>query len=65
MGAKCPASRATSLQATRQENGFVKSLGRPGGNATGVTIMNPTITGTLLELLKEIAPRTMATRYVV
>jgi hypothetical protein len=42
-----------------------KSLGRPGGNATGVTIMNPTITGTLLELLKEIAPRTVATRYVV
>ena len=38
-------------------SGFVKSLGRPGGNATGVTIMDPAITGKLLELLKQIAPR--------
>ena len=36
---------------------FVKSLARPGGNATGFTIMEPTITGKWLELLKEIAPR--------
>jgi putative tryptophan/tyrosine transport system substrate-binding protein len=38
-------------------SGFVGSLARPGGNATGFTIMEPTITGKLLELLKEIAPR--------
>ena len=38
-------------------SGFVKSLARPGGNATGFTIMEPTITGKWLELLKEIAPR--------
>ena len=37
-------------------SGFVGSLARPGGNATGFTIMEPTITGKWLELLKEIAP---------
>jgi putative tryptophan/tyrosine transport system substrate-binding protein len=38
-------------------SGFVGSLPRPGGNATGFTIMEPTIVGKWLELLKEIAPR--------
>jgi putative ABC transport system substrate-binding protein len=38
-------------------SGFVASLSRPGGNATGFTIMEPTISGKWLELLKEIAPR--------
>jgi putative tryptophan/tyrosine transport system substrate-binding protein len=38
-------------------SGFVKSLARPGGNATGFTIMESTIAGKWLELLKEIAPR--------
>ena len=38
-------------------SGFVQSLARPGANATGFTIMEPTIAGKLLELLKEIAPR--------
>src|SRR5262249_3284122 len=38
-------------------SGFVKSLGRPGGNATAFTVMEPSITGKLVELLKEIAPR--------
>src|ERR1700694_4190861 len=38
-------------------SGFVGSLPRPGGNATGFTIMEPTIIGKWLELLKEIAPR--------
>lgn len=38
-------------------SGFVGSLARPGANATGFTIMEPTITGKWLELLKEIAPR--------
>jgi putative tryptophan/tyrosine transport system substrate-binding protein len=37
-------------------SGFVESLARPGGNATGFTVMDPTITGKWLELLKEIAP---------
>jgi putative tryptophan/tyrosine transport system substrate-binding protein len=38
-------------------SGFVRSLARPGGNATGFTVMEPTIAGKWLELLKEIAPR--------
>jgi putative ABC transport system substrate-binding protein len=37
-------------------SGFVKSLARPSGNATGFTVMEPTIVGKWLELLKEIAP---------
>ena len=39
-------------------SGFVKSLSRPGGNATGFTIMEPTTSGKWLELLKEVAPQT-------
>jgi putative ABC transport system substrate-binding protein len=38
-------------------SGFVESLARPGGNATGFTVMEPTISGKWVELLKEIAPR--------
>jgi putative ABC transport system substrate-binding protein len=38
-------------------SGFVESLARPGGNATGFTIMEPTLAGKWVELLKEIAPR--------
>jgi putative ABC transport system substrate-binding protein len=36
--------------------GFVASLARPGGNATGFTIYEYGISGKWLELLKEIAP---------
>jgi len=38
-------------------SGFVQSLARPGGNATGFMIMEPTIATKWLQLLKEIAPR--------
>ena len=38
-------------------SGFVQSLARPSANATGFTIMEPTIAGKWAELLKEIAPR--------
>jgi putative ABC transport system substrate-binding protein len=37
--------------------GFVASLPRPGGNVTGFTLMEPTMGGKWLEVLKEIAPR--------
>ena len=37
--------------------GFVESLARPGGNATGFVLFEYTITGKLVELLKQIAPR--------
>jgi putative tryptophan/tyrosine transport system substrate-binding protein len=37
--------------------GFVASLAHPGGNATGFTIFEYSMSGKWLELLKEIAPR--------
>jgi putative ABC transport system substrate-binding protein len=37
--------------------GLVASLGRPGGNTTGFTNLEPSIGGKWLELLKEIAPQ--------
>ena len=36
--------------------GIVASLARPGGNITGLSQMNPDLTGKRLELLKQIAP---------
>src|SRR5262245_8940114 len=62
-------STATLLQQTRTipiifaslvdpiGSGFVASLSRPGGNVTGFTIMEGSLAGKWLELLKEIAPR--------
>lgn len=38
-------------------SGFVASLGRPGGNATGTGVNEAPIAGKWLELLKEIAPQ--------
>jgi ABC-type uncharacterized transport system substrate-binding protein len=38
-------------------NGFVASLARPGGNITGLSTLNPEISGKQLELLKEIIPK--------
>jgi putative tryptophan/tyrosine transport system substrate-binding protein len=37
--------------------GYVETLARPGGNATGFTALEYSIAGKWLELLKEIAPR--------
>ena len=36
--------------------GYVESLARPGGNVTGFTILEGSVAGKWLELLKEIAP---------
>jgi putative tryptophan/tyrosine transport system substrate-binding protein len=36
--------------------GYVDSLARPGGNATGFTVYEYSMSGKWLELLKEIAP---------
>jgi ABC-type uncharacterized transport system substrate-binding protein len=38
-------------------SGFVTSFREPSGNATGFIVMEPTVAGKWLELLKEIAPR--------
>ena len=39
------------------ESGLVQSLGRPGGNITGLTQVAPELGGKRLQLLKEIDPR--------
>jgi putative ABC transport system substrate-binding protein len=39
-------------------SGFVESLARPGGNATGFVNIENSVAGKWLELLKELAPRT-------
>jgi putative ABC transport system substrate-binding protein len=38
-------------------SGLVVSLGRPGGNITGVSMMSPGLAAKRLELLKEVLPR--------
>ena len=38
------------------QNGFVASLGRPGGNITGFTTFEDSVWGKSLEMLKEVAP---------
>jgi putative ABC transport system substrate-binding protein len=39
--------------------GFVANLAHPGGNITGFTVNDPAVGGKWVELLKEIAPRTV------
>jgi putative ABC transport system substrate-binding protein len=39
------------------ENGVVASLGRPGGNVTGLSLMHPELSGKRLALLKEVIPK--------
>ncbi len=38
-------------------SGLVTSLGRPGGNVTGLSLLSPTVVGKQLELLKEVLPK--------
>jgi putative ABC transport system substrate-binding protein len=38
-------------------SGFVKSMARPGGNATGFTILESTITGKYLSMLRQLTPK--------
>ncbi len=69
LGASGTTTAAALLQATRTVPivfaivvdpvgaGFVASLARPGGNATGFLLFEYGLSGKWLELLKEIAPR--------
>ena len=45
-------------------NGIVASLGRPGGNITGISMMMPALAGKRLELLREIAPGIAAVAFL-
>jgi putative tryptophan/tyrosine transport system substrate-binding protein len=38
-------------------DGLVASLAHPGGNITGFAVMEPTLGGKLLDLLKQVAPQ--------
>ena len=38
-------------------SGFVASLGRPGGNITGLSTLAPELSGKRLELLREVVPK--------
>src|SRR5262249_1418850 len=38
-------------------SGFVTSMARPGGNITGFTILNPSIAGKYVSILKEMVPQ--------
>ena len=51
--AKC---RSFSYGPRSVGSGYVESLARPGGNATGFTLFEYDMSGKWLELLKEIAP---------
>ena len=44
-------------QADPVGSGLVASLARPGGNITGMSLLNPEIVGKQLELLKAVVPR--------
>jgi putative tryptophan/tyrosine transport system substrate-binding protein len=61
VGALLQATRTVPIVFTQTNDpvgaGYVDSLARPGGNATGFTNMEYGVSGKWLELLKEIAPR--------
>jgi putative tryptophan/tyrosine transport system substrate-binding protein len=46
------------------EAGFAQSLARPGGNATGLTLMSVELNGKRLELLREILPNLRRTTII-
>jgi ABC-type uncharacterized transport system substrate-binding protein len=47
------------------EIGLVASLNRPGGNVTGITVLNTTIASKRLQLLHEVAPQAASIAFLV
>ncbi|HSE89997.1 MAG TPA: ABC transporter substrate-binding protein, partial [Candidatus Binatia bacterium] len=53
-----------ALSADAVGTGLVASLARPGANITGLTFIGTDLSGKLVELLKEISPRTSRLAYL-
>jgi putative ABC transport system substrate-binding protein len=53
-----------ALSADAVGAGLVESLARPGANITGLTFIGPDLAGKLVELLKEISPKTSHLAYL-
>jgi putative tryptophan/tyrosine transport system substrate-binding protein len=45
--------------------GFIANLARPGGNLTGLTLYDSSVTGKWLEMLKEIDPRVTRAAFII
>ena len=45
--------------------GFIANLARPGGNLTGLTLYDGSVTGKWLEMLKEIDPRVARVTFII
>lgn len=45
--------------------GFIANLARPGGNLTGLTLYDGSVTGKWLEMLKEIDPRVARAAFII
>jgi ABC-type uncharacterized transport system substrate-binding protein len=46
-------------------SGFIVNLARPGGNLTGLTLYDGSVTGKWLEMLKEIDPRVTRAAFII
>ena len=51
-----------TISAFPEKMGLVESLAHPGGNITGLSHAGPEVTGKRLQLLKQLAPKTVAHR---